>query len=1421
MEGMFKGLDKMGDALPMEKKQQMEDLLSTSVDPEGDKAGWANVAFLADRYNKDPQEVAQNADAYRQDYASQMFHVASDVDDRAFYGLVSQHFQTMRDERGLLTEAQGKLFDAFRAGDPDWRKSFGAAVAEMRGKPGFDPKRLDVYRNLADQQWKAWNDVGGHYPAAIDALNDYFKAARRGVEPGGEEKALQQRQAALAALQTIPEGDQDAVMGLAVRSTPAQPEQGFMEKVANRVDRGITDTASNALTAAKDMITAGPQGQGFGLMVANQGLRRPERKLDQFVAGQVDPETSQNWLAKGVLSAAEGLPSMMAMFTPPGIAVNLAAFSEEARGHFEDAGVAPGKAAILGPLAGLGLTALQTVNSQVLLGKGAARGLETWMGANLAGKAGSALVRGYAKNIMAAGAIDTAVLGTITTGQQLTEPAIQAVAAQLDHSIPGIQWTGPKGELAMLAKATPETLASLVPLVVLGTGMGVLRSREFARNTVHNEGSLRAVGLPEEAVRTILKAKDPEHAVLELQQAFEKRTPNPEAVEAMNAEQHAPIESDVTLAPDGTYLVKDEAGHVVDQAGSAEMAAKAVEDHENGPAPTPDSPDLKSEDIGTNRPKAMHYGITDPRMFRAMQWVQDIGVGLRNLWKELRSLPEFGKFKEVLNEFNAENQRRGMVLAGEVRQVFDAVPDKLTRRAMYRAIEAGFDRKQLEQWRDGSTRLSSKKAYEAALALTPEQVAYAKKLKAWFEAKHPQAVQAGLLEENQKRENYVPLMVDKPYEVKGNPASYGGKLKGDFSHAITREFENSFDVENATDEHGNNLGLKLTSDDIPEVMAFYGAELDKVDLTRQALAALESSKAKAEDGEPLVQPVHGMLTNKPEKGSTISNPSNRVSESGLKYETLDHPAFKRWYFAGNDLEGKAVMFKGEMGLHPDIYSHMANILGRSRIQNWMDSPGGAVAHLAKTALRAVQEAQKFVKANMFSASAFHATHIATRAAGNLVAPWELRRVTPDDAGATKAMRHGLQLGGDNAAMQAVAEGLGGGEGYNVLGKIPGIKTVVNGITHLTFHEIIPAYKLATWEKLNAKNLKVFSDDIKAGRATPAQVGYLTSQQVNARFGEQNYTDLGANPTFRHVLSLLTLAPDFWRSNMQNLKQVGVGLTGAKTGREPAKAFVITAGVTWLTARILNKALSEDDSYHFEDPFAVHHGKRTYTFRTEVQDVEKMLTQPNQYLMGRLSPFASSALEYISGVNWRGEKVDAADVLKETATKAIPASLKFLPGVSSADEWGTGRRSTTSHFEQFLTSQGIKVGRASPLTAAYELARDYKKAIGKEDKEGSYPVSKFQQLRYALEDGDTEKAKAELATLAKDENPGKLARGLHSALFHPWTGSHRSDMEFKASLSPADLAKVEKAEAHRKAIWADFQKLHADTTDETPEPSDTQ
>jgi hypothetical protein len=191
-----------------------------------------------------------------------------------------------------------------------------------------------------------------------------------------------------------------------------------------------------------------------------------------------------------------------------------------------------------------------------------------------------------------------------------------------------------------------------------------------------------------------------------------------------------------------------------------------------------------------------------------------------------------------------------------------------------------------------------------------------------------------------------------------------------------------------------------------------------------------------------------------------------------------------------------------------------------------------------------------------------------------------------------------------------------------------------------------------------------------------------------------------------------------------------------------------------------------------------------------------------YIMGRLSPSTQAVEEWLSNRNWRGEKIDSTEVFKNWVSKVFPMSLRFLPGIKQAtDALETGGGRTVNVWQQFLGSIGVQVARHSPLNAAYQLANDWNKKNGDKEDRGTYPVSKFQQLRYALEDEDEPRAVEQIAKLKKESEPlYKLTQAFKSAVFHPWTGTAAKDAEFKDSLNPEDKATVDKAEAHRQAVF---------------------
>ena len=120
-----------------------------------------------------------------------------------------------------------------------------------------------------------------------------------------------------------------------------------------------------------------------------------------------------------------------------------------------------------------------------------------------------------------------------------------------------------------------------------------------------------------------------------------------------------------------------------------------------------------------------------------------------------------------------------------------------------------------------------------------------------------------------------------------------------------------------------------------------------------------------------------------------------------------------------------------------------------------------------------------------------------------------------------------------------------------------------------------------------------------------------------------------------------------------------------------------------------------------------------------------------------------------------------------------------------------------------------IKRVSPSFDAYKLANEYRRSQGDKEDTGTYPVSQYQKLRYALEDADPVRAKAAVDKLIADENlpravaVKKVTQGFEESLFHSWTKNEAMDKAFKASLSPEDRLKVLQAEKQREQTWARF------------------
>jgi len=153
---------------------------------------------------------------------------------------------------------------------------------------------------------------------------------------------------------------------------------------------------------------------------------------------------------------------------------------------------------------------------------------------------------------------------------------------------------------------------------------------------------------------------------------------------------------------------------------------------------------------------------------------------------------------------------------------------------------------------------------------------------------------------------------------------------------------------------------------------------------------------------------------------------------------------------------------------------------------------------------------------------------------------------------------------------------------------------------------------------------------------------------------------------------------------------------------------------------------------------------------------------------------------------------------------IPITARSLPGVRNLTE--TGRNNSITPLEQLAGSLGLRISNYSPISETYKLAAEWMDSQKIKRDTGSYPVSKYQQLRYALEDGDMIRASEEYLKLTETMSRDSIGDGFKQSLNHPFTGSQANDVKFAKSLNGHDRALYDLAVRKRKEIIGRFNGL---------------
>lgn len=801
---------------------------------------------------------------------------------------------------------------------------------------------------------------------------------------------------------------------------------------------------------------------------------------------------------------------------------------------------------------------------------------------------------------------------------------------------------------------------------------------------------------------------------------------------------------------------------------------------EQGKATLPSESVASDWTSATAEPTELHAGLPIPK---ALQFAN----------RKMSQLDEATTLHSGKVQKSFDESRRAQ------REINKAVPTERRQSAISVWREAGGDIPTLQIWAAAAKGKMFKQAAIDAQTLTPEEIAIANKAIAAFQVLEARGNRFDVL--NSHRDNYIPHVWDvKP---PGHGVGFGGgMLKQRFKFSKARTFNNFFE--------GDQAGFIPKTLAIGKLLPAYIHEMNRVIADRQLVADIVNRKGS--DGRDLAVPTGNVTTveNAGGKAVLVKPQSPRVPDTTDYKQMPNQPALSKWTWEGKDTEGKPVFVRADLALHPEAYRRLNSIIGQSALRAWYHDPVPGLAQVPRAVIRGLDYAQSAMKREMFGLLApFHQVQEGTHAIGHVVNPfYNIPKIDMRRPDMMDAANHGLMLLPDRTSARVYLEGVGTqssltSQTIRKAGPIGrAISDVIDGYQDYLFHQYIPGLKFKTYEALLGRNMKLYADELSAGTMTPADVKITSAEQANAAYGHLNYALLDRNPTIQHIIQLAALAPDFLEARTRFSGQAVKGLT-SKVGHEQFKAIAILAAAQAGAAFVLSNLLG--GTYDSKHPFELVYKGRRYSMRSVPEDIYNLLKDTHQFIYSRVNPLTvKGPIQFLTGMNYRGEKVSATDTFEELLAGYIPITARAIPAIRSLTE--TGRQNPVSPLQQLAGSLGLRISRYSPISETYKRAGDWMDSQKIDRKKGSYPVSKYQQLRYALEDGDMIRAKAEYDALAKTMKPSKIDAGFRQSMRHPFTDSAAHDVQFAASLKGYDRQLYDQALRTRQQILNAFSAL---------------
>lgn len=781
-----------------------------------------------------------------------------------------------------------------------------------------------------------------------------------------------------------------------------------------------------------------------------------------------------------------------------------------------------------------------------------------------------------------------------------------------------------------------------------------------------------------------------------------------------------------------------------------------------------------------------------------------LGLAWKTALESIKHPPIDTGFRNVIKDWKFMDEWTGQQTARWVRTINAEVENPTRQMAISIWLDAGGDQSLL-RYQAAAVPERYAAIWRIALELTPKEKELALRIKRDFEDKLNDGKNAGLIEKG--RDDYgVPQLWKKPPGEmndqtfatadgpKGSPGNWKARLD-------PRDPFFSFQRTHPTYFDGIMAGGVPQSLRISDLVSVYNTAFHKSLTSRSAIWALKNENAA--DGLPIVK-ISGSARQMigPEAGSgtyfvdSKTRTESDVAADGRPYRPIDHFAMRDWKVAYKTSDGKTVLVRGDMLIHPDHYEFLKNELGQSALRE------GAVGRVVNPILKA----NTFLKASKLALGTFHLATIGEHAIFHWMNPitkgFEIDLRKPDQA---LLVRNGLELGMSGPQM-AFEEGLASHGG--LFDKVPLLGDASRKFSDWLFKDYIPALSMKAGLEVLKRNRQRYGKEL-----SESQIAELTAHQMNAAFGLQNYRLLGRNKTLLDLNRMALLAPQFLYSRA---KVVGQALK--PYGAEQRRMLIWQAATLYVGARILNSLLDGDPHWEAENAFSVIYHKRAYTIRTIVGDLWHLLMDPKSFAAGRLSPLSRLGFETISQrdlrtgarkeppiqTEWVPGRV-AQNLVVDLAKWMLPVGSEgLLPGAAGREQGpvdsalasvGIGSHKYTAQTQVWGWASDFNRNSDDPATRTWQRHRDA--AVKGE--------SAYRKLDALLDAGKLEDAQKEYEDLQADGHKPETIQARYRRSM-PFTGSLEGERAFKASLNAEQQRIYERALQERRERAEKFQQL---------------